>query len=246
MNLLILMAGSSDKFREAGHTFPKSLVELNGLPLIQHAIENIRSLVQPGDRIVLTLRRDENLRHHTDMVVRLLLPDSIICEVAEATAGAACSALLAIAHIDNAEPLLIANGDQIIHADLPAAIADFRERRLDGGIVVFEDVHPRWSFARTNETGLVVETAEKRPISRLATAGLYYFARGRDFVRATQRMILKDAHVDGSFYICPAFNELLLENARIGVHQIPRSAYFSLATPQDTQAYSEFLKSHPN
>jgi hypothetical protein len=88
----------------------------------------------------------------------------------------------------------------------------------------------------------VVEAAEKRPISRLATAGFYYFARGRSFVRAVQQMILKDAAVEGGFYVCPAYNELLLENARIGIHPIPRSDYFSLATPQGAQAYGEFLQ----
>ena len=246
MNLLILMAGPSDRFREAGFAFPKNLIELEGQPLIQHVIENLRTLRRGGDgRAILALRRDENLRHHTDMVARLLAPDALVCEVGEKIAGAACSALLAISHIDNDQPLVIANGDQIICADLAAAIAAFTERELDGGIVVFDDVHPRWSFVRTDENGLVVEAAEKRPISRLATAGFYYFARGRDFVRAAKRMILKDASVDGLFYVCPAYNELLLENARIGIHLIPRNAYFSLATPQGVQAYTEFLKAHP-
>ena len=47
------------------------------------------------------------------------------------------------------------------------------------------------------------------------------------------------------FYVCPAYNELLLENARIGVHSIPRSAYFSFATPQGAQAYAAHLQKSP-
>ena len=53
---------------------------------------------------------------------------------------------------------------------------------MDGGVIVFDSVHPRWSFVRVDKAGFVIETAEKRPISRLATAGFYYFRRGADFV----------------------------------------------------------------
>jgi len=243
MNVLVLMAGPSDKYREAGHTFPKNLVEIAERPVIEHVVENLRGLLRADDRLILTLRREENLRFHTDRVAQLLAPGVTICEVGDKTAGAACSALLAIEHIDNDAPLVVTNGDQIILADLAAAVADFQQRGLDGGVIVFDGVHPRWSFVRCNAAGLVVEAAEKRPISRLATAGFYYFARGRDFVRAAQQMILKDAHVEGAFYVCPSYNELLLENARIGIHTIPRSAYFSLATPQGAQAYDEHLRS---
>jgi dTDP-glucose pyrophosphorylase len=245
MNLLVLMAGPSDKFHEAGHAFPKNLVEIGNRPVMEHVFTNLQPLLGNGDRMIAVLRRDENVRYHTDRVAQLLLPGVTICEVPSATAGAACSALLAVEYIDNDDPLIITNGDQLILADLNAAVADFRGRKLDGGVVVFEGVHPRWSFVRCNAEGLVVEAAEKRPISNQATAGFYYFARGRDFVRAAQQMILKDAHVEGAFYVCPAYNELLLTGARIGTHLIPRAAYISLATPQAAAAYSEQVKPRP-
>ena len=85
------------------------------------------------------------------------------------------------------------------------------------------------------------EASEKRPISRCATAGTYYFKRGADFLRATMRMIGKDAHVQGRYFVCPVYNELILEQARIGVVRDPQSAYFSLATPQGVQQYEEYL-----
>jgi len=242
MNLLLLMAGPSDKYREAGHAYPKNLVEVEGRPIIQHVMENVAPLIGAKDRLTLVLNREEIQRFHTDNVARLLAPTVQICEAPGKTAGAACSALLAIDKIDNDDPLVICNGDQVIAANLPAAVSDFKKRQLDGGIIVFEDVHPRWSFVKCNAEGLVVEAAEKRPISRMATAGFYYFKHGHDFVKAAERMILKDSHVDGAFFVCPAYNELLLENARVGVFSIPRQNYFSLATPQGAQLYAEYLK----
>lgn len=125
--------------------------------------------------------------------------------------------------------------------DLSKVVDDFRRRRLDAGTIVFESIHPRWSFVRLGEEDLIVEAAEKRPISRWATAGFYYFRRGIDFVAAATMSIRKDAQVAGQFYVCPTFNELILQQARIGIFRIDRSAYRSLATPQNVEEYEAYL-----
>nr|MBA3672974.1 glycosyltransferase family 2 protein [Gemmatimonadaceae bacterium] len=196
MNTLVLMAGPDDAFREAGYQYPKNLTELEGLPLMQHVTDNLAAVRALGGKFICCIRRDENERHHTAAALRLLVPDAIVVEVGATTGGAACTALLAAQWIDNDEPLLITNGDQLINADLVAMTRGFADKGLDGGIVVFQAVHPRWSYARVDETGLVVETAEKRPISKFATAGTYYYSRGADFVRGAMAMIRKDANVN--------------------------------------------------
>jgi dTDP-glucose pyrophosphorylase len=242
MNVLVLMAGRDDAFREAGYLYPKNLTEIAGRPLVEHVTEALQPLRKVGAQFHFLVRADENRRFHTGDVLKLLVPDATILEVHEPTAGAACTALLAIEHIASETPLLICNGDQVIHADLPAMIDDFTARRLDGGIAVFEAVHPRWSYVRLDAGELVVETAEKRPISKNATAGLYWFAQGSEFVQAAMAMIKKDAHVEGVFYLCPAYNELILRQKRIGIHRIERSTYRSLASPRNITEYEDWLK----
>ena len=247
INVLILMSGSSRAFKEAGHTYPKNLMELGDAPLVQRVLEQLRPLDAAGTRYFCVLHHDESAKHHTGAVIHLINPAAVLVELNAETAGAACSALLAVEHINNEVPLIIVNGDQLLHTDLHAAIHDFQGRQLDGGIVVFKHLHPRWSFVKCDEAGLVIETAEKRPISNLATAGFYYFARGRDFVLGATEMIKKDAQVNGLFYICPVFNELILRQRRIGVYVIPREAYYSLATPLDLDAYNAYLEAkHSN
>ena len=241
MNVLILMAATSDPFEQAGYPYPRNLVEAAGIPLIQRVIESLASPREAGATFIFALQRSEVLRHHTADVIRLLLPDAVIVEAHGRTGGAACTALLAIDHINGDEPLLILNGDEVRNVDLQAIVEDFQGRELDGGVVVFEAVHPRWSFVRCDENGLVVETAEKRPISNLATTGAYYFARGSDFVVGATKMIKKDACVDGKFYVCPVYNELILNQAKIGVTQIDRGAYFKLTSPQEVRAYEAHL-----
>jgi dTDP-glucose pyrophosphorylase len=237
VKVLVPMAGDSRLFEEAGHSYPKNLVEIAGQPLVQRVLDRVRDL---GDLICL-VREDENRRFHTADVIRLLVPGAVVVEVPALESGAACTALLAIDEIDRDAPLLVTNGDQIVTRDLGPIVADFEGRGLDGGVVTFRAVHPRWSYVKTDADGLVIEAAEKRPISTQATAGTYWFRRGGDFLESVMDMIRKDAHVDGRFYICPAYNEMILRQLRVGVHEIERDEYLSLATPQGVDAYAEHL-----
>jgi dTDP-glucose pyrophosphorylase len=242
MNLLILCAGSSQKFEAAGNAFPKNLVEISGRPLIQHVIDSWQPVIDKAKQVIVALREAENRLHHTGTVVKLLLPKSEISECLDGVSGAACSALLAVKWIDTDEPLLVVNGDQIITEDLCGIIQRFIDQKWDGGIVTFRDVHPRWSFVRLDELGWVVEAAEKRPISNMATAGIYFFKSGRSFVAAAKQMILKRIGSDAGYYICPVYNEMILDGAKIGVHEIPRSSYYSLANPTGVEHYESKLQ----
>jgi len=232
------MSGSSRAFIDAGYLYPKNLVEVNGVPLVQKVLEKFLPIRGFTSRNICVLMRDENVKFHTGSIIKLVDPEAVVIELKSETSGAACSALLAVDLINSEEPLIITNGDQLIDFDLSLAVKDFQKRELDGGILTFEDLHPRWSFVKCNAEGFVVEAAEKRPISNLATAGFYYFAKGKHFVEAAMSMIRKGGGLNGMFYICPVFNELVLRQQKIGVFTIPKKCYHSISSPSDAQAYN--------
>jgi len=239
MNCLVLMSGSSNAFYDAGFLYPKNLTRFEGKPMVQHVLESLMPLKEHGARFICAVRRDENRKHYTGRVLHLIDEDCIVYETSEETSGAACTALLAVDHINTDEPLIITNGDQILdNVDLAGAVSFFQENSWDAGVIVFEDFHPRWSFVKCDSTGSVIEAAEKRPISKYATAGFYYFARGKDFVSAAMEMIKKDAHVNNLFYICPVFNELILQQKKIRIFEMDPKSYISLSLPSDVKAYS--------
>jgi CTP:molybdopterin cytidylyltransferase MocA len=241
MRLVVLMAGDSGVFEVAGHKYPKNLVEIDGEPLVQRVVDGLRPLIERASQTTFLVREEENRRHHTDDVIRLLAPEAAVVGVPVLESGAACTALHSIGRIGRDEPLVIFNGDQVLEADLGEIVAGFEAHGLDGAVITFDAVHPRWSYVRTGADGLVLEAAEKRPISRLATAGTYWFRRGGDFIDGAMAMIRKDASVEGSFYICPVYNELILRGLRIGTHHVERDRYFSLASLHGVNAYEEHL-----
>lgn len=247
IHTLILMAGPDSQFSEAGYTFPKNLIEINGSPLIQRFTDKTPFLKKETCGPIFLLRRSENRKNYTGKVIHLLLEKAKIVEVEENVGGAACSALMAIEHIAEKDPLVIMNGDQIVDFDIEKAFSYFQENNFDAGTVVFKAVHPRWSYVLCDEQDLVIEAAEKRPISDLACVGVYYFRCGGDFLSAAMDMIKKDAQINGNFYITPCLNELILKQKKIGTYLIPRNSYIPLKTPQNIRDYDESLKnSHAN
>lgn len=245
LNVLVLMAGGSDSFREAGFLLPKNLIEVQGAPVIQKITENLQSLGSRFDaKLHFLVNREECARYHTHLIIKLLAPEAVIIETSGPTAGAACTAMLGIEYIDNDTPLVVVNGDDLLLVDLGEIIARFHSQGLDGGMPVFESVHPRWSYVKVNGEGHVVEAAEKMPISNLATAGMYYFGKGSDMVIAVCEMIRKEASVHGQYYVCPSYNELILLQRKIGVAKVPRDRYFSLKNPQGLDEYQSYLRNH--
>ncbi len=239
LNVIIPIAGPNKETEKDGYI--KSLQEIERKTILQYVFESLQSLQAINFDVVIK-RKDVNA-YHLDNVVKLLRPDAKIIISEEETMGAACTCMLAVDNLKMDSPLLIAGGDQLLTVDAAQIIADFSGRDLDGGTVIFDDIHPRWSFVKLDEAGFVVEAAEKRPISRNASAGFYYFKKAACFFEAAQQMIDKDAAVNGSFYVCPVFNEMILKQMRIGVYRIKKEQYYSFSHDSGMEAYKVYLKS---
>ncbi|MBJ9753714.1 glycosyltransferase family 2 protein [Burkholderia cepacia] len=232
MNVLILAAGAAPMEPLDGE-YPLMLAEIDGVTLIERVIRSVEPIV--GESLIVALRRSEMTRFHLGEVVSILRADAKIVPVSDAVRGAACTALLAGEHIDSESELLIVNANQLLEMNLAEVVADFRERGLDAGLVTFQSVHPRYSYVRVEDDKLVSEAAEKRPISKFASAGVYWFADGQRFLAGVRDMIRKDAHVGGDFYVTPVLNELILNQARIGVWNVEGGKYLPIKSQRQLQ-----------
>lgn len=237
MKILVLMAGDSSEFYKEGFKYPKYLFEINGKPLVEHVINRLSPI---QGEFLFIINEEDARQWHLDDVLRLIRSEAEVVVIEGATKGAACSALYAIDKINNDEELVIANGDQILDIDWGKAFETLKKN--DGGTVIFESVHPRWSYVSLDANRKIVQAEEKRPISKNATAGIYYYKRGRDFVEGASNMLKKSAHVGDLYYICPVFNEMILKNKVLGVYSIERPEYHSLANVEDVREYENFLR----
>jgi NDP-sugar pyrophosphorylase family protein len=236
VNVVIPMAGMGSRFAKQGYEKPKPFIDVLGKTMIEQVMDN---LTLPRARYVL-LARQEHMEQEPEIVSRLEQQGNVkILPVEKLTEGTACTVLLARQEIDLEAPLLIANCDQLVDFQCSDFIQDCLDRGLDGSVLVFRDaeMNPKWSFARTDEQGLVLEVKEKVPISDLATVGIYFFSKGRHFITAALDMIVQNDRVNGEFYTCPVYNYAIANGQKIGVFEISPEAMHGLGTPEDLNTY---------
>ncbi|MCW8965852.1 MAG: HAD-IA family hydrolase [Candidatus Pacearchaeota archaeon] len=231
MNVLILLAGEGTSFKNAGYTFPKPLVEVNNKPMVQKVVENLNT----EGNFIYMVKRSHYEKYNLHHLLNLMTPGCKIIQVENSTEGAACTALLAKEYIDNDKPLVISNSDQFIEWNSNEFFYAMAADECHGGIVTFNSTHPKWSYARMREDGFVAEVAEKKPISNIATAGIYYFQKGSYFVKYAEQMILKNARVNGEFFICPVYNEMVNDEKKIRIFPIKKM--WGLGTPEDLRLF---------
>ncbi len=234
------MAGRGGAFIEAGFAFPKPMIDIAGKTMIEVVVNNLRPKV-PHRFIFVCLKEQYDKYDFYNIFKQSSKNLFEVVTINGKTEGAALTALSAIEHINNDEELLIANADQFIVGGLDAFIDKARKIKADGYILTFPSSHPRWSYARIISGNEVMEVAEKKVISNHATAGIYYYKNGRDFVTATQSMIEKNIRHNNEFYICPAYNEFILVNKKVCIHEIPAHHLYGLGTPEDLSVFQKDL-----
>lgn len=233
MNVLIPMAGAGSRFAQAGYTFPKPLIEVNGKPMIQVVVENLN--IEANYTFIV--QKEHYEKYSLQYLLNLISPNCNIVQVDGLTEGAACTTLLAKEFINTDEPLLIANSDQFIEWNSNECLYAFSADGIDGGLLTFYNCHSKWSFAKLGQDGFVSEVAEKKPISTNASTGIYYWAKGSDYVKYAEQMIEKNIRTNNEFYVCPVFNEAIQDGKRIRMKQIERM--WGLGTPEDLNYFLE-------
>ena len=234
MNILIPMAGAGSRFEQAGYKLPKPLIDVCGKPMIERVIESLSSNKLDTNFIFVTQQE------HLDLGLRDYLKDrGSIITINEMTEGAACTTLLAEELINNDEELVIANCDQYLQWSFYDYIT--YSRLYDGCLVTFNSTNPHHSYVRVKKS-LVTEVAEKIVISDKASAGIYYFKKGSEYVKSANLMIDKDIRTNNEFYICPVYNELLQDNKQVSTYECDVHNKHMLGTPEELRIFLDKIE----
>lgn len=238
LNVLVPMAGSGKRFKEAGYALPKPLIDVAGAPMIDRAVQPItHGLERVEHRLIFVVSYSQEILSHPSLKERLVV-------VTPPTNGALSTCLTARHLIDTDDPLLIANCDQIVHLDSVDALIS---TSADAAVLTMPgDGSKKWSYAQVDSRGTVTRVVEKEVISDRATCGLYWFRTGREFVRAADRMVLADDRVNGEFYVAPVLNYLRRSLSRQAVVEVKiedhGGVFHGLGTPEDLEKYLALQK----
>lgn len=237
------MAGLGSRFSSAGYSKPKPFIDVNGKPMIIRVLENLKH----KNANFLLIAQEKHI-HQEIKIVRYIEKKfkAKFISIDGLTEGTACTLLFARNFINNDNPLVIANSDQLVDFSIQDFLKDSKKRNLDGSILTFIDElkDPKWSFAKLDNNGFVKEVKEKEPISNIATVGIYLFTKGCDFVDYCIEMIIKNERVNNEFYTCPVYNLAINNNKKIGVFKIKKEQMHGLGTPDDLAEYLSIIESY--
>lgn len=237
MKIVVPMAGRGSRFAEKGVQTPKPLITIAGQPMVYWAINSLIKI--PHTEIIFIALRE----HECDYEISKLLkknfsgPHSLIL-LDGITDGQLCTVLAARDKINSEEDMLIASADTFIMSDLGQEIIH-KASNCRGIISVADMPGEQWSFARTNESGRVIEVAEKVRISNYASTGLYYFSNGREFVSIADEIIRNDKKVRGEYYVIPVYQKYIQSNWRIDISLA--SEMWDMGTPDSLATFEKHL-----
>ncbi len=227
------MAGRGERFRIQGFEVPKPIIDIHGSPMIQAAID---SLGVHGNYIFIVFDyENDSFNKKILEAIHSSCPNPKIIKINFITEGPASTVILAKELINNDEPLLVANCDQIMKWDSEEFLKAI-DTKKDGIVVTYFSTTEKNSYVELLD-GRAIRFAEKKVISNHSLNGIHFWRRGKDFVRSAEKMIAKNIRVNREFYISETYNQLIEEGCDIGIYEIPKEEHWAIGTPEDLKKY---------
>lgn len=228
MKIIIPMAGLGSRFAEQGYNVPKPFIKIYGEPMIKKVVDSINL---PQHEYIFIARAEHIEKYDFNSIFKDI--NFQLYPIYETTEGAAISVSLTKDLFKRDEEILIVNSDQLVSYN-NNQMEDVISSGIDGCIWCFVGHGPKWSYVRVNNEGNVVEVAEKKQISNIATGGMYYWRSFYNFLECTDTMVRANARVNNEFYVAPVYNYMSPHQRTIikmldGIDQ--------LGTPEDLRDY---------
>jgi dTDP-glucose pyrophosphorylase len=237
MNFVIPMAGRGQRFIDQGFIVPKPLVESHGKTLLEWSIDSL-PLELCTNLICIILEThcdefelDEFLKKKYDNRNFQLH----IHKVKTVTRGQAETVYISKDLWDFNLGLVIFNADTAFYSSYLSRVLD--NHPFDGVVCCFNSNEDRFSYAKLDDnSGFIIETAEKVVISNFALNGFYHFSKPRDYTEAFEHAVFNDLKIRGEFYVAPLYNYLIQNGKQFILHSVDRN--FILGTPEELKLFN--------
>lgn len=224
------IGGLGQRFKDAGYKDLKPLIKIGSKTMLELSVESLLPTRYQYHLIfIYTKNYDELLRPLANQYNAKVVFEEI-------RKGMTPACLYAKDLIDNDDPVIIAACDQVIDWN----IDDFIDSALqtDGMLLTHYNTNPAHSYSKV-ENNRVVEVAEKKVISDNSNVGIYFFRKGKDFIKSAIDMVLKEEKTNGQYYIAPIYNEMLDKN--IQIYNIDKDKVHIIGTPEELNDYTKTI-----
>lgn len=246
MQIVIPMSGYGERFRRAGYSVPKPLIEVEGKPIVAHIVD-----LFPGEKEFIFICNREHLQnpsYHMAEILRDLAPNGRIVPIGPHKLGPVNTVLEAQSSIDRDRPVIVNYCDFTCYwnyADFKRFVVDSKS---DGCIPAYRGLHPHslgstmYAYMRQEDLWLS-DIQEKKPftgtpMNEFASSGTYYFRNGGLCLDSFQEQIAQGLAVNDEFYVSLAYKILRQWNKSISVYELQH--FMQWGTPQDLREYNNW------
>ncbi len=235
VTIVITMAGLGTRFRNAGYTVPKYMIEARGKTLFEWSMESLAGFAEEENLYVFIVRKEDDASSFiTNTCSQMGMLHTCVIEIDAPTDGQATTAMLAKQVWKGESPLLIYNIDTYVEA------GEMNENQIigDGFIPCFHAVGEHWSFVKLDEAGTAVEVREKQRISDNCTLGAYYFSSCSLFQQLYEEYYSLDQNLEkGEKYVAPLYNYLISKGGKVHISIVDADKVHVLGTPEELQVF---------
>ena len=241
MKVIIPMAGTGNRFVQAGYKDPKPLIDVGGKKIIQYILE----MFDEKDEVMLICNSTHLANTNMKEILHSLRPEANIYEIENHKKGPIYTIMPFIDLIDDSEPVMVCYCDNPFLWEKDDFDLHISKNNLDGCILTHTGFHPhtlnstKMAFLKT-EGELMLEIKEKEcytdePTKEHASTGAYYFRTGKLMKDCFKDTIQKDINYNGEYYVTLAYNSLVKSGYRIGYYDTEYVTVFG--TPDEVESF---------
>lgn len=248
MQIIIPMSGIGNRFIEAGYKDPKPLIEVDGLPIIQHVVN-----LFPNENNISFMCNDTHLKT-TDMknILYSFCPYGKIYEVpVEGRQGPVHAVSLIFENINDEDEVIVSYCDYGTEWNYEHFLKDTRERNADGAVACYRGFHPHmlgtdnYAFLKEIELGSrwMEQIQEKKPftndrMNEYASNGTYYFKTGAIMKKYFQQLMDLKQTINNEYYVSMVYNLLVNDGLNVNIFEIEKMLQWG--TPYDLEIYNKW------
>ncbi|MFN8554528.1 MAG: glycosyltransferase family 2 protein [Candidatus Obscuribacterales bacterium] len=243
-HIVIPMSGTGERFKKAGYTKPKPLIDVDGAPIIKYVV----SMFAPTDKYTFICNRDHLETTDLATILKELVPDGEIVSIEPHKKGPVYAVSQCFNCIDDNEEVIVNYCDFYSYWNYTDFLTETRGRGAAGSVPSYRGFHPHMlgtdNYAFIKDTDLWLEAIqEKKPftddrMSEFASNGTYYFARGEYIKKYFARLMDRDVQVNGEYYVSMIYNLMVEDGLPVAVYEVQHMLQWG--TPRDLEEYQHW------
>ena len=237
MTVIITMAGLGSRFKKAGYTCPKYMIEANGKTLFEWSMDSLLGYNDFVSKYIFVVRVEDNSKEFiTEKCKKYGINNIDVVEIDYLTDGQATTCMLAIPYCEPDSAIMVYNIDTYVE---PYEMR-YEDINGDGYIPCFKAEGNHWSFVRLDEGGNAVEVREKVRISDNCTLGAYYFSSAKLYKNLYDEYYSDSSNLEkNEKYIAPLYNYMICKNMTVKIGLVDFSKVHVLGTPEELDAFTK-------